>query len=236
MNNVRKGTITALTTLALIGGSSMNAFATTNQDFGSASEQSNQIINDDKSSNFEIPVQGVIGNAYDTDGDGKPDIDIDGDGNPDKKPEFGDSVSKINVSVPLKMKFAVVGNLVGSDKFTAPTYEVINSGTKPVDISVLSFNGDGSDYVPVVDESEVQDEDSADKHIALGLQLGDESSVKLKTSGFSEAKLGNVDKGETKTLKFSDVKYGKDFSKFKRASDNKNTSYNMTWKITQQEE
>lgn len=238
MCNFKKNTIAALISVALFCSSVLNAFANT-PDWGTSVEQPNQIINDGSStpgenSNVEVPVKGVMGNVYDTNGDGTPDIDVDGNGTPDTKPVFPEgSLSKINVSVPLNMKFAIIGNLVGEEKFISPTYEVINSGLKAINISIVSFQGVGGDFVPVVENTQIVNTNSPDEKIALDLKLGDGSAIALKTSGFLETGLGSVDKNETKELKFVNAKYGKDFSKFKEANDNRNTSYNMTWKITE---
>lgn len=223
MKNLKKNLAIALASITLYGGTMVNVHANEWVP-NTPGEQPNQIVNDGTNTpgvndNVEIPVNGFVGNAYG-------DVDTDGDGGTDLKP----TVSKINVSVPLKMKFAVVGNLVGEDKFTAPKYEVINSGAKDVDITVKEFNGNGN-AVPVVDDSLVSDKDAADKHIALDLTLGTSTPVKLKTKGFTSTKLGTVDSKTTQELILTSPKYGKDFSKFKEDKDNKNTSYTMVWSI-----
>lgn len=223
MKNLKKNVAIAVAALTLYSGTMGNVYANEWVP-NTPEEQPNQIVNDGVNTpgvneNVEIPVYGFVGNAYD-------DVDTDGDGNTDLKP----NVSKINVSVPLKMKFAVIGNLVGEDKFTAPEYEVINSGANPVDITVKEFTGNGSS-VPVVDASLVSDKDAADKHIALDLTLGTNTPVNLKTEGFASTTLGTVDSKETQSLKLTSSAYGKDFSKFKEDKDNKNTSYTMVWSI-----
>lgn len=139
----------------------------------------------------------------------------------------------IDVSVPMKMNFAIVGNLLSEEKFIAPTYEIINNSSVggegvAIDLSIKDFTGEGN-YVNVVLPDKINDLDSPDKQISLGIFMN-EKHINLITDNFEEIKLGKLEANSKNKVKLYGS-YGKDFSKFNKSSKNINTKYNIVWKL-----